>query len=134
MMTSLFAGCGPFWATCLLLIEQYSNRTRNTLVCRNTGVVCVRVGYEWPGWALDALRGIEPQEVMQALGATRRWPRAASSDVGLRLITIWARTRRGRPLIVAVRQIGEWDWEIIGARDLRPQELTDFEQWEASHE
>ena len=30
MMTSLFAGCGPFWALGLLLIEQYSNRTRNS--------------------------------------------------------------------------------------------------------
>src|SRR5215211_1825987 len=30
MMTSVIVGCGPFWAAGLLLIEQYSNRARNS--------------------------------------------------------------------------------------------------------
>ena len=30
MVASLFVSCGPFWAAGLLLIEQYSNRTRNS--------------------------------------------------------------------------------------------------------
>ena len=92
------------------------------------------MGYEWPGWALDALRGIEPHEVMQALGADRRWPRGAAGPGGVGVLTVWARTRPGRPLIVAVRQVGDWDWLIIGARDMHPTETAEFERWEASHD
>jgi len=93
------------------------------------------VGYEWPGWALDALRGIEPHEVVQALGSERRWPRPAKGPSGVDVLTVWARTRAGRPLIVAVRQTGEWSWLIIGARDMNPAEATEFARWEeASHD
>jgi len=93
------------------------------------------VGYEWPGWALDALRGIEPHEVIQALNADRRWPRPATSPAGIAVLTIWARTQTGRPLIVAVRQTGNWDWLIIGARDMHPTEAAEFARWEeASHD
>jgi hypothetical protein len=91
------------------------------------------VVYEWSGWALDALQGIEPHEVMQALGARRRWPRRASGPAGVPVLTVWARTREGRPLIVAVRQVDEWDWLIVGARDLTPMESTEYEQWEKEH-
>jgi len=97
----------------------------------NTRVVCWGVGYEWPSWALDALRGIEPHEVMQALGADRRWPRRATSPGGVGVVTIWARTRSGRPPVVAVRQVGDWDWLIIGAHDMHPAEKAEFERWEA---
>jgi hypothetical protein len=93
------------------------------------------VVYEWPGWALDALRGIEPYEVMQALGADRRWPRRATGPGGVGVLTVWARTRAGRPLIVAVRQSGDWDWLIIGARNMDPAETAEFKTWEeASHD
>ena len=88
------------------------------------------VGYEWHGWALDALRGIEAHEVVQALGADRRWPRRATGPGGVGALTVWARTRSGRPLIVAVRQTGDWDWLIIGARGMEPAEAAEFEQWE----
>jgi hypothetical protein len=88
------------------------------------------VGYEWPGWALDALRGIEPHEVIQALGARRRWPRPAKGPSGVTVVTVWARTYAGRPLIVAVRRTDEWTWSIIGARDLTPAEATEFAAWE----
>jgi len=50
------------------------------------------------------------------------------------VLTVWARTRPGRPLIVAVRQVGDWDWLIIGARDMHPTETAEFERWEASHD
>jgi hypothetical protein len=88
------------------------------------------VVYEWQGWALDALRGIEPYEVVQVLGAERRWPRPAKAPSGVDVLTVWARTRDGRPLIVAVRQVDRWDWTIIGARDMDPAEATEFARWE----
>jgi hypothetical protein len=90
------------------------------------------MGYDWPDWALDALKGIEPQEVIGALAARRRWPRQARSPEGVDVLAVWARTPSGRPLIVAVRQVAEWEWQIIGARDLRPGELAEFARWEAS--
>jgi hypothetical protein len=90
------------------------------------------VGYEWVAKALDALRGIEPHEVMQALGSTARWPRLARTSMGQPVLTVWARTHAGRPLIVAVRPIDEWSWQILGAREMRAAELGMFEKWEAS--
>jgi hypothetical protein len=89
------------------------------------------VGYEWQAWALDALDGLEPHEVLQALGAGRRWPRWATGTHGMRVLTVWARTRTGRPLIVAVRQVDAWDWQILGAREMSGADLTEFEKWEA---
>jgi hypothetical protein len=91
------------------------------------------VGYEWPEWALAALRDLEAYEVVQALNANRRWPRWATGGPGaVRVLTIWARTERGRPLIVAVYQLSDWDWRIIGARVMQPTEVGEFEQWEAT--
>lgn len=93
------------------------------------------MGYEWPGWALDGLFGIEPGEVVEALDADRRWPRRATGPGGVEVLTVWARTRAGRPLVVAIRRHGEWDWLIIGARDLRPAEAAELARWEeASHD
>lgn len=89
--------------------------------------------YRWPPWALESLpEGIEAHEVVQALAARRRWPRLARSDTGVVALTFWARTEAGRPLLVAVRQVGTWDWEIVGARDLRADELAELEEWEAT--
>lgn len=88
------------------------------------------MGYEWLGTALDKLKGIEPYEVMQALDAERRWPRPAVGYGDIVVMTIWARTHAGRPLIVGVRQAGTWEWLIIGARDMRPTELAAFQAWE----
>ena len=86
--------------------------------------------YLWPGWALDGLRGIAPYEVIQALGAGQRWPRPAKAPNGVDVLTVWARTRAGRPLIVAVRRSGDWDWLIVGARDVTPAEAIEFARWE----
>ena len=82
------------------------------------------------GWALDALRGIEAHEVVQALSAKRRWPRPAKGPSGVVVLTVWARTNAGRPLIVAVRQSDDWTWSIIGARPMNPAEATEFARWE----
>jgi hypothetical protein len=90
------------------------------------------MGYEWPPWTLDGLRGIGPSEVIQALGAARRWPRGARSQNGVAVLTIWARTRSGRPLVVAVRRSDEWTWLIVGARDMSLPERAEFARWEGA--
>lgn len=89
------------------------------------------MGYEWLPWALAHLVGIEPYEAVQALTAPRRLPLAASSGK-VRFIAISGRTLAGRPLIVAVRKIGDFDQQIIGAREMTPEELARFEKWEAT--
>ncbi|GAA5197526.1 hypothetical protein GCM10023322_68940 [Rugosimonospora acidiphila] len=87
--------------------------------------------YEWEEWAIRALLGIEPYEVRQVLEAKRRWPRPAlDRSVGLQVLTIWGRTLTGRPLIVAVHHVSDLTWKIIGARDLTPENLVEFERWE----
>jgi hypothetical protein len=92
------------------------------------------VGYEWLTGALDRLHGIAPHEVTEVLSAHRRWPRRAKDDLaGLQVLTIWARTAQGRPLIVATRRLDGWDRQIIGAREMTPGERAQFEVWEAGH-
>ena len=86
--------------------------------------------FEWEEWALQALAGIEPHEVRQALDAGRRWPRPAASSSGLRVLTVWSRTAAGRPLVVAVLHISGITWRIIGARDMTEKELAEFTDWE----
>ncbi len=89
------------------------------------------MGYDWLPWALEALTGIEPYEVVQVLAAPRRLPLAArSADVPF--IAICGRTAAGRPLIIAVRKIADFDQQIIGAREMTPDELARFEKWEAT--
>ena len=91
------------------------------------------VGYEWTALTLAGLRGIAPQEVMQALGAGRRWPRKAVSPDGIRALTVWSRSALGRPLIVVLRHLEDLDWLIVGARDMSPAEQAEFADWEAHH-
>ncbi|MDQ1295494.1 MAG: hypothetical protein QG608_3382 [Actinomycetota bacterium] len=68
---------------------------------------------------------------MQVLGAEKRWPRPATGPDGHRLMTVWGRTVDGWPLIVAIRRLSQWDWQIIGARVMTQSETTEFEAWEA---
>lgn len=89
------------------------------------------MGYEWLAEALSALRDVEPYEVMQVLSAARRMPLAASSG-GVRFLTVSGRTANGRPLIVAVRLLGDLDQQIIGAREMTGPERARFEAWEAA--
>lgn len=90
------------------------------------------VGYVWLEITLAALRGLEPYEVLQALGSRRRYPVPGRSEQGIQVLTIWARTSAGRPLVVALRRIpgSRRDWWIVGARELDASELALFEQWE----
>jgi hypothetical protein len=85
----------------------------------------------WLPEGLAALRDIEAYEVEQALSTSKRWPRPTFGREGQPVLGIWARTNAGRPLIVAMRHEGNLDWLIVGARDMRPDERTEFEQWEA---
>jgi hypothetical protein len=89
------------------------------------------VGYEWITAVLDKLEGIEPHEVSQVLAARSRWPRPAVGVGGTRVLTIWGRTRTGRPLMVALRRKDEWDWWIAGVRELSSNEVAELEEWEA---
>jgi hypothetical protein len=88
------------------------------------------VAYVWIELVLAMLKGIEPHEVLQALGARRRLPvPGMSGDVPI--IVILARTDTGRPLAVGVRKTSSLDQEIVGVRDMHPDELATFERWEA---
>lgn len=86
--------------------------------------------YEWDEWAINALAGVEPYEVRQVLEADRRWPRPAVAPAGLRVLTVWGRTRAGRGLIVAVYHSSGHIWKIIGAREMSTDELAEFAKWE----
>jgi len=89
------------------------------------------MGYTWALVALARLSGIEAHEVLQALTNGRPWPRLAVGPGGIPVLTIWGRTPAGRYLITAVRQIGPFDWQILGARDMRPTEAAEYDSWEA---
>lgn len=107
-----------------------SDRTgRQTVVIRRSTIEAAPIDW-WPP-ALHYLHGIEPYEVSQALAATNRWPRHAVSH-GVPTLTIWARTRAGRGLIIALRPTGAMRWEIIGVRAMTPDEVAEFDGWEAS--
>ena len=91
--------------------------------------------YSWARWSLSGLEGIEPFEVLQVLYAELRWPRWAHGENGVAVLTIWGRTRSGRPLIVAVRRTEVREWLIVGARDMHLQERAEFVRWEeAQHD
>lgn len=89
------------------------------------------VGYLWLEITLAQLRGIEPYEVLQALSG-RRYPVPGHSPEGVRVLTIWARTTAGRPLVVALRKVpdSQRDWWIVGAREMSESERALFERWE----
>jgi hypothetical protein len=89
--------------------------------------------WSWFPLALRNLTGIEPWEVIQALSADRRWPRPMiAEDTGIRALTIWARTRAGRPLKVAVRHVEGREWEIVAAAELTPDEDEQLREWEGN--
>lgn len=50
------------------------------------------------------------------------------------MLTIWARTRGGRPLIVAVRRESGRDRLIVGARDMHLQERMHVVRWEEAQD
>jgi hypothetical protein len=98
--------------------------------CAKRSLYTCQVPYRWLPQALALLAGIEPYEVLQVLSADRRRPVPAVA-AGIRVLTIWGRTRNGRPLIVAVRMVEPFDQLIVGAWEMTADELDRFEEWEA---
>lgn len=49
-------------------------------------------------------------------------------------MTIWGRTNAARPLIVVIRPMGGFDWQIITARPMTDAQLAEFEAWEATRD
>jgi hypothetical protein len=88
------------------------------------------VGYVWAAIVVAKLAGIEPYEVMQALTGARRLPRLARGPGGIPVLTIWGRSRAGRRLIVAIRQLDDFDWQILGAREMTASEAAEYDRWE----
>jgi hypothetical protein len=68
---------------------------------------------------------------MQVLTSKVRRPVPATGPDGHQVLSIWGRTTQGRALIVVVRPLSQWDWQIIGARAMTEQEITTHEAWEA---
>ncbi|GAA3281001.1 hypothetical protein GCM10020218_034220 [Dactylosporangium vinaceum] len=97
-----------------------------------TAVVHWGMPYRWWPATLAALNGIDPLEALQALNADRRLPRAGVA-LDLPVLSVWARTEAGRPLIVVLRHEGGLEWLIVGALDMTPAQVAEFEAWEASH-
>jgi hypothetical protein len=93
------------------------------------------MGYEWDYGALDwvARNGLEPGEVLQAVYG-RKWPRVAVTPEGLRVLTLWGRTRAGKGILVMVRpMLGHpLDAWIVNARPMTDTELAELAQWEES--
>ncbi|QLY28653.1 hypothetical protein [Nocardia huaxiensis] len=90
--------------------------------------------YEWLPWLSARLAevGLTADEVVEALESRYRWPRMSTSKTGLRVLQVWARTRDGKPIIVALRELGALDWQIIGAKPMtESQDIADFEEWES---
>ena len=87
--------------------------------------------YRWWPATLAALNGIEPLEALEALNADRRLPRAGVA-LGFEVLSVWARTRAGRPLIVVLRHEGGMEWLIVGAIDMSAGQVAEFEAWEAT--
>ncbi|WP_157103545.1 hypothetical protein [Nocardia harenae] len=85
--------------------------------------------FQLPEWAESRLRGVTPGEVDEALSARRRLALPSTSEHP-QVTLIAARTHSGRPLIVAVHRVGQWQWEIIAAGELTGERLAVFQRWE----
>ncbi|WP_369634507.1 hypothetical protein [Nocardia sp. JMUB6875] len=91
------------------------------------------MSYEWwyGAFAVLAMAGIERHEVLEIVYGQQRWPRRGVDPVtGLRVLSIWARTDGGRPLIVTLRPLGGFDYQIVAAHQMTSDQLEEFRQWE----
>ncbi|MGW6728746.1 hypothetical protein ACWF9G_22840 [Nocardia sp. NPDC055029] len=87
--------------------------------------------YELPEWAESKLRGVTRDEVKEVLTARRRWPRPSTGGpVPVTLIA--GRTRAGKPVKVAVREVEPFRSLIVAAGELTGDDLAEFEKWEVS--
>lgn len=90
---------------------------------------------EWLPDALDRLTGdVEPYEVSQVLNGRLRRPVPVARH-GVRLLTIWGRTRTGRPLVVVLRlRHGSRDAWILAARQMTAAEAQAHKAWEETRD
>jgi hypothetical protein len=70
---------------------------------------------------------VEPREVWEALHATRRLTRQVSDDAN----AVFGLTGKGRYLVVLVIEStgAHHDWDIIGAREMYPDEVAMFDRY-----
>lgn len=92
------------------------------------------MGYEWLDVGLQSLRGVEPHEAMQVIYSKVRRPRPIFGPHGHHALTIWGRTPAGKGVIVAIRQLSQWDWQIITARAMTEAEDAEHAEWEATRD
>jgi hypothetical protein len=92
------------------------------------------VGYEWLDIGLRLLVGVEPFEVMQVIYSKIRRPVPGFGPDGQRALTIWGRTNAGKPIIVMIRPLGGFDWQIITARLMTDAQLAEYEAWEETRD
>ena len=70
----------------------------------------------------------------QVLYSKVRRPIPAFGPDGHEVLTIWGRTVAGRGLIVAIRPLSRWNWQIIGARAMTEAEDDLHQAWEATRD
>lgn len=87
------------------------------------------MGYEWLIWSAG-LAGLAHAEVIEALENPKRWPRASRTLDDLLVVQVWSRTDAGLPVIVALRLLGGFDQQILGARPMDENEIAVYEEWE----
>ena len=75
------------------------------------------------------LDGVLEHEVIQALQG-RRWPRPVQTDMGL-AIGILGETNIGRVVFVVLRKTGQFDQQIVAAREATAGERAEFLAWKA---
>ncbi|WP_194813743.1 hypothetical protein [Nocardia sp. XZ_19_385] len=99
------------------------------------------MGIEWY-FALGqilARAGVDSDDVFDLVNAWLAgerpvWLRPADDRAtGIRYVVLWGRTGSGAPLAVLARAMGP-DLYICGAGHLQPEQVTEFEKWEATHD
>lgn len=79
-----------------------------------------------------ARHGLHYEDIEHALlHAPHRWPRPATGDYGIRVLTVWLRLGDGTPLIVRIQQLDRpFQWIVLGARPMAADEAAEYQRWE----
>jgi hypothetical protein len=63
-----------------------------------------------------------------------RRPRPGIGPDGHRVLTISGRTPKGEGVIIMLRPLSQWDWQILTARAMRDDEDAEHAEWEATRD